>query len=67
MFKAVAHAAHEDEGYLQTVTSKSTDPVVRSCTTDGTPDPGFSSDRMSKPQSVVKLGRVGALLNELVQ
>ena len=33
-----ARNTHEDEGYLQTVTSKSTDPVVRSDTTDGTPD-----------------------------
>ena len=62
-----ARSTHEDEGYLQTVTSNSTDPVVRSDTTEGTPDPGFSSDMMSKPQSVVKLKRVGALLNEVVQ
>ena len=64
-----ARSTHEDEGHLQTVTSKSTDPVVRSDTTDGTPDadPGFSSDMMAKPQSVVKLRRFGALLNEVVQ
>ena len=62
-------STHEDEGYLQTATSKSTDPVVRSDTTDGTPDadPGFSSDMMAKPQSVVKLRRFGALLDEVVQ
>ena len=64
-----ARSTHEDEGYLQTVTSKSTDLVVRSDTTDGTPDadPGFSSDMMAKPQSVVKLRRFGTLLNEVVQ
>ena len=64
-----ARSTHEDEGYLQIVTSKSTDLVVRSDTTDGTPDadPGFSSDMMAKPQSVVKLRRFGALLNEVVQ
>ena len=62
-------STHEDEGYLQTVTSKSTDPVVRSDTTDGTPDAdsGFSSDMMVKPQSVAKLRRFGALRNEVVQ
>ena len=50
------------------MTSKSTDPVVRSDTTDGTPDsdPGFNSDMMAKPQSVVKLRRFGAFLNEMV-
>ena len=49
-----ARSTREDEGYLQTVTSKSTDPVVRSDTT------GFSCDIMAKPQSVVKLRRFGA-------
>ena len=64
-----ARSTHEDEGHLQTVTSKSTDPVVRSDTTDGTSDadPGFNSDMTAKPQSVVKLRRFGALLNEMVQ
>ena len=63
-----ARSTHEDEGYLQTATSKSADPVVGSDTTDGTPDAdsGFSSDMMAKPQSVVKLRRLGALLNEVV-
>ena len=58
-----ARSTHEDEGYLQTVTSNSTDLVVRSDTTDETPDAdsGFSSDMMAKPQSVVKLRRFGAL------
>ena len=62
-------STHEDEGYLQTVTSKSTDPVVRSDTTDGTPDadPGLCSDMMAKPQSVVKLRGFGALLIDVVQ
>ena len=64
-----ARSRHEDEGYLQTVTSESTDPVVRSDTANGTldADSGFSSDMMAKRQSMVKLKRFRALLNEVVQ
>ena len=64
-----ARSTHEDEGYLQTVTSKRTDLVVRIDRTDGTTDAdlGFSSDMMAKPQSVVKLRRFGALFNAVVQ